>query len=90
MLLSLSFISTFPRCPIRFRFNNDVEVRDGVEFVYQYGIKSFPFRKTRLDELVKEEREREKNQTIIGLLANFDRDYLLGRHSSLHQVRMYI
>ncbi|XP_074279120.1 putative nucleoredoxin 2 [Silene latifolia] len=65
--------------------NNDVEVHDGVELIYRYGTQSFPFTKERLDELLKEEREKEEKQTIVNLLANRARDYLLS-HPLSHQV----
>ncbi|KAK9748537.1 hypothetical protein RND81_02G064900 [Saponaria officinalis] len=68
--------------PYQSNDDNVAEIRDGVELIYRYGIHSFPFTKERLDELLKKEREREENQTIVNLLANRDRDYLLSPSSS--------
>ncbi|KAL9244059.1 hypothetical protein vseg_017871 [Gypsophila vaccaria] len=62
--------------------DNVAEIHDGAELIYRYGVNCFPFTKERLDELLEEERKREENQTVVNLLANRDRDYLLSHPSS--------
>ena len=64
---------------------DNVTLRDGVELIYRYGIQAFPFSKERLQELYKEEKEREERQTLVNLLTSRDRDYLLA-HPSFSQV----
>ncbi|XP_058090870.1 probable nucleoredoxin 2 [Magnolia sinica] len=65
--------------------NDDMALRDGVELVYRYGVRAFPFTEERLDELQREEREKHERQTITNLLSNTARDYLLA-HPSPKQV----
>ncbi|KAL6994782.1 protein-disulfide reductase [Sarracenia purpurea var. burkii] len=74
----------------RRREEGGAELRDGVEVVYRYGAEAFPFTKERLEELEREERERRKSQTVISLLTNHDRDFLLGHHPSPKQVPVEI
>lgn len=52
---------------------------DGVELLYRYGAQAFPFTKKRLLELQEEEREMHENQTIMNLLTNSSRDFLLSQ-----------
>ncbi|KAJ0086889.1 hypothetical protein Patl1_09484 [Pistacia atlantica] len=61
---------------------DDAILHDGVELIYRYGIKAFPFTKEKLEELQKEEQEKHERQTLINLLTNHDRDYLLGHPTS--------
>lgn len=68
---------------------DDATLHDGVELIYRYGIKAFPFTKEKLEELQKEEREKHENQTLLNLLTNHDRDCLLGHPTSV-QVRLHI
>lgn len=68
---------------------DDATLHDGVELIYRYGIKAFPFTKEKLDELQIEEREKHENQTLLNLLTNHERDYLLGHPTSI-QVRLHI
>lgn len=58
-------------------------VRDGVEFVYRFGAEGFPFSRQRLEELEAEEKERHDRQTLVKLLTNKDRDFLLGHPDPL-------
>ncbi|OVA15940.1 Thioredoxin-like fold [Macleaya cordata] len=79
-------------CLIILQPNDDIEDYDGatffegVELIYRYGIRAFPFTTERLCELEKEEKERHENQTLTNLLTNHDRDFLLGHPSSPKQV----
>jgi len=59
--------------------------RDGVDIMYRYGVKAFPFTDERLEELKREELERHESQTLLNLLAGHDRDFLLG-HPTPKQV----
>lgn len=61
---------------------DDTTLHDGVELIYKYGIRAFPFTKEKLEELQKEEKEKHERQTLINLLTNHDRDYLLGHPPS--------
>ncbi|KAL5845364.1 hypothetical protein ACOSQ4_011322 [Xanthoceras sorbifolium] len=63
----------------------DTTLRDGVELIYRYGTKAFPFTKEKLEELRKEEEEKHQRQTLTNLLTNHDRDYLLS-HPTSNQV----
>ncbi|KAF5182977.1 Thioredoxin, nucleoredoxin [Thalictrum thalictroides] len=63
----------------------DKTLRDGVELIYRYGVRAFPFTEKRLKELEKEEKEKHENQTITNLLTSPDRDYLLA-HPTTKQV----
>ncbi|XP_058218623.1 probable nucleoredoxin 2 isoform X1 [Rhododendron vialii] len=58
---------------------------DGVDVIYRYGASAFPFTEERLQELKREEKERYESQTLVNLLTNRDRDFLLG-HPTLKQV----
>ncbi|KAJ4964309.1 hypothetical protein NE237_024248 [Protea cynaroides] len=68
---------------------NDIEnvgtLHDGVEIIYRFGARAFPFTKERLEELEKELREKQESQTITHLLTDHTRDFLLG-HPSHKQV----
>lgn len=57
---------------------DDATLRDGVELIYRFGVRAFPFTKERLQRLHEEEREKHENQTLTSLLTNHDKDYLLG------------
>uniref|UniRef100_A0A5B7AKV8 protein-disulfide reductase n=1 Tax=Davidia involucrata TaxID=16924 RepID=A0A5B7AKV8_DAVIN len=75
-------------CLIILQPNNnkdDAILHDGVELIYRYGVRAFPFTKERLEELQTEEREKHESQTLITLLTNHDRDFLMG-HSTPKQV----
>lgn len=65
--------------------NDNTGQRDGVELIYRYGVRAFPFTERRLEELEKEEKEKHERQTIANLLKNHARDYLLS-HPSPKQV----
>ncbi|CAN1824711.1 Probable nucleoredoxin 2 [Linum perenne] len=58
----------------------DVEsgLRNGVELMYRFGVNAFPFTKQRLEQLQREEKEKHDSQTLVNLLTNHDRDYVLG------------
>lgn len=57
-------------------------LRDGVNLIYRFGAQAYPFTKERLEQLHQEERDRHENQTLINLLTNPDRDYVLGHPGS--------
>lgn len=57
---------------------DEATLHDGVELIYRYGVSAFPFTKMRLEELLKEEREKHESQTLANLLTNNTRDFLLG------------
>ncbi|CAN1127404.1 Probable nucleoredoxin 2 [Linum perenne] len=65
----------------------DVEsgLRNGVELMYRFGVNAFPFTKQRLEQLQREEKEKHDSQTLVNLLTNHDRDYVLG-HPAPKQV----
>ncbi|KAL9395469.1 hypothetical protein Peur_009722 [Populus x canadensis] len=56
----------------------EATIHDGVELLNRFGVQAFPFTKERLEELEMEEKEKRESQTLINLLTNHDRDYLLG------------
>ncbi|XP_011034968.1 PREDICTED: probable nucleoredoxin 2 [Populus euphratica] len=56
----------------------EATIHDGVELLSRFGVQAFPFTKERLEELEMEEKEKRESQTLINLLTNHDRDYLLG------------
>ncbi|XP_073224986.1 probable nucleoredoxin 2 isoform X2 [Cicer arietinum] len=59
-------------------------LRHGVELIYRYGVQAYPFSNERLMELHEAEREKRENQTLINLLANNFRDYVLSQtHTGL-------
>ncbi|XP_009334675.2 probable nucleoredoxin 2 isoform X1 [Pyrus x bretschneideri] len=64
---------------------DEATLHDGVEIIYRYGVVAFPFTTQKLEELQDEDRARHENQTLTNLLANHDRDYLLG-HPTPKQV----
>ncbi|OIW14809.1 hypothetical protein TanjilG_05430 [Lupinus angustifolius] len=53
------------------------EIRNGVELIYRYGIQGYPFSKEKLEKLHEAEREKCEKQTLVNLLANQYRDYVL-------------
>ncbi|XP_028784615.1 probable nucleoredoxin 2 [Neltuma alba] len=57
---------------------DEATVDDGVELIYRYGVEAYPFSKERLEQLKREDREKHENQTLINLLTNHNRDYVLG------------
>lgn len=60
--------------------DDDVTVlRNGVELIYRYGVQAYPFSKEKLEQLQKEEREKHEKQTLVNLLTNHQRDYVLGQ-----------
>nr|POE96596.1 putative nucleoredoxin 2 [Quercus suber] len=64
---------------------DDATLHEGVELVYQCGVRVFPYTKQRLENLLEEERKKHERQTLTNLITNHDRDYLLG-HPSPKQV----
>lgn len=42
---------------------------DGVDIIYRYGARAFPFIEERLEELKREEKERYESQTSVNLLT---------------------
>ncbi|CAN1824712.1 Probable nucleoredoxin 2 [Linum perenne] len=66
----------------------DVEsgLRNGVELMYRFGVNAFPFTKQRLEQLQREEKEKHDSQTLVNLLTNHDRDYVLGHPAPKQQV----
>ncbi|KAF8377776.1 hypothetical protein HHK36_031161 [Tetracentron sinense] len=64
--------------------NEDAEtIHEGVELIYRYGVRAFPFTKERLEELEKEEKEKHESQTLTNLLTHPSRDFLLGQPSPM-------
>jgi len=62
-------------------------VRDGVELIYRYGVQAYPFCNERLEQLRKEDKIKRENQTLLNLLSNRHRDYVLSHtHFGLKQV----
>ncbi|KAG9442874.1 hypothetical protein H6P81_018728 [Aristolochia fimbriata] len=55
---------------------------DGVELVYRYGARAFPFTREKLKQLGDEEKERHERQTLVNLLTNRSRDHVLSNSSS--------
>ncbi|KAI8549406.1 hypothetical protein RHMOL_Rhmol06G0022400 [Rhododendron molle] len=54
----------------------------GVDVIYRYGGVHFRIlKRSRLQELKREEKERHESQTLVNLLTNHDRDFLLGHHT---------
>ncbi|KAJ6731110.1 THIOREDOXIN [Salix viminalis] len=60
-------------------------LHDGIELLHRFGVRAFPFTEERLEKLEMEEKEKHESQTLINLLTNHDRDYLLG-HPAMKQV----
>ncbi|RDX96347.1 RNA pseudouridine synthase 2, chloroplastic, partial [Mucuna pruriens] len=62
------------------------DVRDGVELIYRYGVQAYPFSNDRLEQLQKEENVKLENQTLVNLLVNNYREYVLSHtHTGLKQ-----
>ncbi|KAI3734410.1 hypothetical protein L6452_13878 [Arctium lappa] len=57
-------------------------LHDGVELIYRYGVEAYPFTKERLDELLKQEKEKHERQTLSNMLMNHDRDFVLAHSAS--------
>nr|XP_043608736.1 probable nucleoredoxin 2 [Erigeron canadensis] len=57
-------------------------VHDGVELIYRYGVEAYPFTNERLDELLKQEKEKHDQQTLLTLLTNHDRNFVLAHSAS--------
>ncbi|GKC94494.1 probable nucleoredoxin 2 [Tanacetum coccineum] len=57
-------------------------LHDGVELIYRYGVEAYPFTNERLDELLNQEKEIHDQQTLLKLLTNHDRDFLLAHSAS--------
>ncbi|XP_031404979.1 probable nucleoredoxin 2 [Punica granatum] len=75
-------------CLIILQLGDDKDMQtlhDGVELIYRYGARAFPFTAERLEELQKEEQEKHDTQSLMSLLTNHDRDYLLA-HPKPRQV----
>ena len=69
-------------CLVILQPDNDKEDstrRDGVELIYRYGLRAYPFTKERLEQLQREEREKHEKQTLTNLLTSRDRDYVLAQ-----------
>ncbi|KAL8218413.1 hypothetical protein R6Q57_021786 [Mikania cordata] len=63
--------------------DNDVNLlHDGVELIYRYGVDVYPFTNERLDELLRIEKENDEHQTLLNLLTNHDRDFVLAHSGS--------
>ncbi|CAL1355483.1 unnamed protein product [Linum trigynum] len=63
----------------------DVEqnaLRNGVELLHRFGVNAFPFTKQKLEQLEKEDKEKHDSQTLVNLLTNRDRDYVLSHHGA--------
>lgn len=63
----------------------DFRILDGVDLIYRHGIQAYPFTKQRVEELLQSENDKHQNQTLIDLLTNHDRDFLLS-HTTSKQV----
>ncbi|KAJ9553903.1 hypothetical protein OSB04_017948 [Centaurea solstitialis] len=57
-------------------------LHDGVELIHRYGVEAYPFTKERLDELLKQEKEKHERQTLSNMLTNHDRDFVLAHSPS--------
>ncbi|CAL1383827.1 unnamed protein product [Linum trigynum] len=57
-------------------------LRNGVELLYRFGMNAFPFTKQRLEQLEREEKEKHDSQTLVNLLTNHNRDYVLSHHGA--------
>lgn len=62
-------------------------LHDGVELIYRYGVEAYPFTNERLHELLNQEKEKHERQTLLKLLTNHDRDFVLA-HSASKQVQV--
>ncbi|CAI0382441.1 unnamed protein product, partial [Linum tenue] len=63
----------------------DVEenaLKNGVELLHRFGVNAFPFTKQKLEQLEKDEKEKHDSQTLVNLLTNRDRDYVLSHHGA--------
>lgn len=60
----------------------DFRILDGVDLIYRHGIQAYPFTKQRVEELLQSENDKHQNQTLIDLLTNHDRDFLLSHTTS--------
>lgn len=72
-------------CLVILQPHNDDEtsvLHDGVELIYRYGIDAYPFTKDRLDELLRLEKEKHERQTLLSLLTNHDREFVLANSPS--------
>ncbi|KAI3516962.1 hypothetical protein L1887_16152 [Cichorium endivia] len=69
-------------CLIILQPNDEGILHDGVDLIYRYGVDAYPFTKERLDELLKQEKEKHERQTLSNLLMNHDRDFLLAHSAS--------
>ncbi|KAJ0475287.1 putative protein-disulfide reductase [Helianthus annuus] len=73
-------------CLVILQPHDDASVlHDGVELIYRYGVDVYPFTNERLDELLRQEKEKHERQTLVNLLTNHDRDFVLA-HSASKQV----
>lgn len=63
-------------------------LHDGVELIYRYGVEVYPFTNERLDELLNQEKEKHERQTLLKLLTNHDRDFVLA-HTASKEVSAY-
>ncbi|KAF5771486.1 putative protein-disulfide reductase [Helianthus annuus] len=73
-------------CLVILQPHDDASVlHDGVELIYRYGVDVYPFTNERLDELLRQEKEKHERQTLVNLLTNHDRDFVLA-HSASNQV----
>nr|GEW57873.1 probable nucleoredoxin 2 [Tanacetum cinerariifolium] len=57
-------------------------LHDGVELIYRYDVEAYPFTNERLDELLNQEKEIHDQQTLLKLLTNHDRDFILAHSAS--------
>lgn len=57
--------------------NGELVHHDGVELVYRYGVRAFPFTQERLKVLEGEEKEKHASQTLENLLLCEGRDYVM-------------
>lgn len=70
-------VEGIPRLVILHPDKDQVTVNDGVELLNRYGVLAYPFTKERLEELRKEDMERVEHQTLLNLVTNPKRDYVL-------------
>ncbi|KAI9109162.1 hypothetical protein K1719_019785 [Acacia pycnantha] len=70
-------VEAIPRLVILHPNKDEATVNDGVELLNRYGVLAYPFTNERLEELKKEDKERQENQTLMNLLTNPKRDYVL-------------
>lgn len=68
----------------------DFRILDGVDLIYRHGIQAYPFTKERVEELLQSENDKHQNQTLLDLLTNHDRDFLLSHTTSKQVTAVFV